>query len=407
MYNLLLGIARLVLPLVALFHKKIRLFVNGRKYVFKVLDNAILNTDKVLWIHTASLGEFEQGLPVLYALRKEKPEHKILVTFFSPSGYEVKKNSSVADVMTYLPLDTKSNVRKFLDAVHPEFVVFVKYEFWPNYLTELKRRSIPTFLVSGIFRETQAFFKPYGGFMRKRLAGFTHFFVQEAHSKALLNSMGLTNVTVSGDTRFDRVSELPEQENSLRYIEEFLQDSPCVVVGSSWPEDAAIYLPFINGYKGHVKFIIAPHLIDPSSVAQLERSIIRKTVLFSERAGKTLSQYDVFLIDTIGLLTKIYSYATLAYVGGGMGTKGLHNVLEPAVFGIPVVIGKQFKKFNEARELVALGGVVSVKNSEELALAFQHFLTDKGNREKAGYINTGYIRKKSGATATTVAYLLR
>lgn len=406
LYNFLISITGFILKPIALFHKKIQLFVSGRSRVFELLEKNIRKEDKVIWIHTASLGEFEQGLPLLHRLKKERKNHKILVTFFSPSGYEIKKNSPVADIITYLPLDTKRNAGKFLERVHPEIAVFVKYEFWPNYLNELKKRNITTFLVSGIFRKTQFFFRPYGGFMRKQLTAFTHFFVQEHRSKVLLNRIGFTNVTISGDTRFDRVSELLKQDNSLHYIEEFIQNNPCIVIGSSWPEDEALFIPFINRHQGNTKFIIAPHLINTLSVTRLKKALTKKAVLFSEKADKILPHYQVFIIDTIGLLTKIYSYATLAYVGGGMGTKGLHNILEPAVFGIPVIIGKNFKKFNEARELVALGGVVSVKNKEELDLAFQRFLSNNTERIQAGSINTDYIQKKSGATAKITAHIL-
>lgn len=382
------------------------MFVAGRKRIFETLSQQIRDRDKVIWMHAASLGEFEQGLPILQRLKREKPDCKTLVTFFSPSGYEVKKNSDQADMITYLPLDTGKNARKFLTLVHPEFALFVKYEFWPNYLTELKKQNIPAFLISGVFREAHIFFKPYGGFMRKQLAAFEHFFVQEETSKTLLNGIGFYNVTVSGDTRFDRVSKTLEQDIRLPFIETFLRGKPCVVTGSSWPEDEALLVPFINSYKGNAKFIIAPHLVKASVIARLKRTLTKTTVLFSERDTEKLADQEVLIVDTVGMLSRIYRYAIVAYVGGGMGKKGLHNILEAAVFGIPVMIGKNYKKFNEAETLVALGGVVPVKSEEELALALRRFLSDETERLKRGAINAGYIRKQRGATKIIVNYLL-
>ncbi len=405
-YTILITIAGFVLRGVALFNKKIRLFVSGRADVLNLLSEHINTKDKIIWIHAASLGEFEQGLPVIQYLKKERPGHKILVTFFSPSGYEVKKNSDEADIITYLPLDTKKNAQKFLEHTNPEIAVFVKYEFWPNYLNELKKRNIPTFLISGVFRKEQVFFKFYGGFMRKRLRIFEHFFVQEEHSKTLLNTIGITNVTVSGDTRFDRVSATLKRDNSLPFIEDFLQGSPCIVIGSSWPEDEALFLPFINQYRGNAKFIIAPHLVHPSSVMKLKNNITKKTILFSEKENKKIHDHEVLIVDTIGLLARIYNYATLAYVGGGMGKKGLHNILEAVVFGIPVVIGKNYKKFHEAIALVNLGGVVSVKNEEELEAVFHRFIENKNEQTAAGNRNAHYIEEQRGATEKTARHII-
>ena len=406
-YTILMTIAGFLLKGIAPFHKKIRLFVSGRAHVFSLLSEKIRPEDNIIWIHAASLGEFEQGLPVIQQLKSDRPEYRILVTFFSPSGYEVKKNSNAADIMGYLPLDTKKNAEKFLQLAHPEIAVFIKYEFWPNYLEALKKRNIPVFLASGVFRKAQVFFKFYGGFMRKRLGVFEHFFVQDEPSKVLLNTAGFQNVTVSGDTRFDRVSAILKRLNSVPEVEAFLQNELCIVVGSSWPEDEALFVPFINTCGSGIKFIIAPHNVSASSVMQLKKKITRKTVLFSERATKKLTDHVVMIVDTIGLLTKIYSYAAIAYVGGGVGTRGLHNILEPAVFGIPVVIGKNFEKFNEARALVALGGVISVADEKALATEFHRFLHDVHYRATAGTKNAAYVREQRGATEHIVAYLLR
>lgn len=371
--------------------------------VFNTLKTVIIPTDKTIWIHTASLGEFEQGLPIIEELKSQYTHHKIIVSFFSPSGYEVKKKSTVADCIVYLPLDTKTNVTQFLDLVHPHLAIFVKYEFWPNYLNELKKRNITTLLVSGIFREDQIFFKPHGFWMRKSLHTFQHFFVQNEKSNLLLNSINLVNVTIAGDTRFDRVSEILERDNSLGFISEFKQDNITVVYGSSWEDDEAIYVDFLNNSTG-IKHIIAPHNIKAIKIEKLKNDIQKSVVLYSEMTGKKLADYDVFIIDSIGLLTKIYSYADIAFVGGAFNT-GLHNVLEPAVFGIPVVIGPKYEKFQEAIDLVNCKGVVSVASKNEYESVLQKLITDTRYRKETGNINTKFIKQKAGATKAIIEYI--
>jgi 3-deoxy-D-manno-octulosonic-acid transferase len=309
------------------------------------------------------LGEYEQGLPVFKELRKLYANHKIVLTFFSPSGYEIRKNTDVADAVVYLPMDTKANAKRLLDLVKPELTIFVKYDFWPNYLSELKKRQHRAMLISAVFRPNQAFFKFYGGWMRKALRAFEHIFVQNEASKGLLNSINFKNVTVSGDTRFDRVSDQLLQDNTLPFIETFKNNQLCVVIGSSWPEDEELLVKFINNHASKdVKYIIAPHNMKVSQIANLKEKLKAKTVLYSEMEGKELSDYSVFVIDTIGLLSKIYSYADIAYVGGAMGTTGLHNILEPAVFGVPIIIGKDYSKFPEAFDMIENGGLISIKN---------------------------------------------
>ncbi len=407
-YNILIYITGFFLKIVALFNKKLGLFVAGRKNVFEDLANQIQSTDKVIWFHTASLGEYEQGLPVLEALKQQYPTHKFVLTFFSPSGYEVKKDSGVVDIITYLPLDTKANAKRFLDLVHPELVVFVKYEFWPNYLAELKKRSIHTISISTIFRSSQAFFKPYGGWMRKSLFAFNHIFVQDEGSKKLLESINYANVTISGDTRFDRVLEILERDNSLAFIDDFKSNSTCVVIGSSWQEDEAVFVPFINSSTEDCKYIIAPHNIKPQEIQKLQKSISKSTVLFSEMdQHKNLNQFDVFIADTIGILTKIYSYADIAYVGGGMGNTGLHNTLEPAVFGIPVVIGKKYSGFKEAEDLVVLKGVLPVKHQAGFESVMTQLLTNTKFRDKVGAINHNYIHSQGNASDVIMKYLAK
>ena len=402
-YNILTHLASFILRGIALFNPKIKLFVDGRKNVFKTLNKVILKTDKTIWIHCASLGEFEQGLPIIKKLKTTHPTHKIVVSFFSPSGYEVKKNSKDADVIVYLPLDTKRNAKRFINSIHPDFAIFVKYEFWPNYLNELKNRNIKTLLVSGIFRENQIFFKPFGKGMRKSLHTFNHFFVQNEQSKHLLNNINFNNVTVSGDTRFDRVSEIVTRDNKLSFIEQFKQDKTTIVYGSSWADDEEIYLDYLNNSE-NIKHIIAPHDIKKLKIERLKNSIIKKVILYSEIKGQDLSNYDVLIIDIIGLLTKIYSHANIAYVGGAFKT-GLHNTLEPAVFGIPVIIGPEFKKFQEAIDLVSLKGVLSVSNKETYETVMDKLITSVSFRNTTGLINRNYIKSNSGATTTILNYL--
>ncbi|MCF8713293.1 3-deoxy-D-manno-octulosonic acid transferase [Joostella atrarenae] len=398
LYNILVYIVGFFLNIAALFNKKLGLFVSGRKGLFDFLKGTISKNDRVIWFHTASLGEFEQGLPVIEATKKAYPSHKILVTFFSPSGYEVKKNTDVADVVCYLPLDTKYNVNQFLDIVKPELAIFVKYEFWPNFLSALKKESIPTLLISGIFRGEQAFFHWYGSFMRKSLKTFNHFFVQDENSKELLSGIGITNVTVSGDTRFDRVAEILERDNNLAFIEEFKQDKLCVIAGSTWPEDNNLLVDYINNESsGEVKYIIAPHNVKGGEIRKLLADLNKKSILYSEMEGKHLSEYEVFILDTVGLLTRTYSYADIAYVGGGMGSTGLHNTLEPAVFGIPVIIGKEYKGFLEAENLVELGGVLSVSNKKEFSDKLSYLVDNKSTMNDVGTINSNFINKNKGA----------
>jgi 3-deoxy-D-manno-octulosonic-acid transferase len=405
-YDILVYIASFFIRVIALFNAKLNLFVQGRKTVFQTLANNISNSDKVIWFHTASLGEFEQGLPVLEALKAQYPNYKFVLTFFSPSGYEVKKDSAVADVITYLPLDTKANARKFLKLTHPELVVFVKYEFWPNYLAALKKQQVHTISISTIFRKSQVFFKSYGGWMRKSLRAFQHIFVQDEASQQLLHSINFTDVTVSGDTRFDRVLEILDRDNTLSFIENFKNNTTCMVIGSSWTEDEAVFVPYINASNESCKFIIAPHNIKQPEIQKLKASIKKSTVLFSEREQHDdLSQFEVFIVDTIGILTKVYSYADIAYVGGGMGNTGLHNTLEPAVFGIPVVIGKNYSGFKEAEDLVKLGGVLSIASKATFQECIQRLVTDEVHKNKVGTINHNYVHANGNAREKIITYL--
>ena len=398
LYNILVYLSGFFIKIIALFNSKLELFVKGRVGIFDFLAEEISDNDKIIWFHTASLGEFEQGLPVIEQTKREFPSHKILVTFFSPSGYEVKKNTTAAAIVCYLPLDTTYNAKQFLKIVKPELTIFVKYEFWPNYLSALKKENVPTLLVSGIFRESQAFFHWYGSFMRKSLQTFDHFFVQDENSKKLLESIDIKNVTVSGDTRFDRVSEILERDNTLAFLEEFKQDKLCFVAGSTWPEDETLLKDYINNdASAAIKYVIAPHNIKGGEIEKLKASLDKKTILFSEIAEKNLADFEVLIINTIGLLTKIYSYADIAYVGGGMGVTGLHNTLEPAVFGIPVLIGKNYKGFIEAENLVGIGGVISVNGKKEFKKEFDYLINNELILNDLGEKNKNFINKNKGA----------
>ena len=406
LYTLAIRWVACMLPLLAVFNRKIRLFYKGRRESFRILQTHIGADDQVIWLHAASLGEYEQGLPILKRLRELYPEKKLVVTFFSPSGYEAKKHSKEADVILYLPLDLPRRVNRFLYLLHPQMAIFVKYEFWPNYLLALKDRGIPTYLVSGVFRKDQLFFKKRSWGMRSVLPCFTHFFVQNESAKLLLQSIGITNITVSGDTRFDRVMEILSRDNKLPFVERFLSGAPCMVFGSSWREDEQVYIPFLNTYKGNMKFIIAPHEVhDKEKIHALRDSLRKHVAILSEVEGKDLSPYEVLIVDKIGLLTKIYSYAAIAYVGGGMGNKGLHNILEPAVFSIPVVIGKNYDKFNEAKELIRREGVFSIKNTEEFTQIATFLFTDVIQRKKAGILNYNYIVSNTGATEKFISMI--
>jgi 3-deoxy-D-manno-octulosonic-acid transferase len=410
-YNFILLFASQLLKILAFFSPKLNLFVEGRKSVFVTLKNEIQAIDKTIWFHAASLGEYEQGLPVIEKVKQKYPNHKIIITFFSPSGYEVRKNNTVADVTVYLPLDTISNAKQFVQIVHPEMVFFIKYEFWPNYLNELRNQNIKTYLISGVFRKNQAFFKWYGGFYRKALYTFDYFFVQNEGSKTLLKSIGFTNVKVSGDTRFDRVVAILERDNTLDFIEQFRDSSTSlgktkmVVIGSSWPKDEELLVNYINQSSDDVKFIIAPHNIDKNQILNLKTLISKKTILFSEKDNDDVSNYAVFIIDTIGILTKIYSYADIAYVGGGFGNPGVHNILEPATFGIPVVIGPNYSHFAEAIALVNLEGCLTIQNQTQLNEAFDLLLQNEDERLEKGHICSTFVQMNKGATQTIMAHI--
>jgi len=406
LYNIAVFVTEILLNIIALFDKKIRLFIQGRKNTFTTLESIISESDKTIWFHCASLGEFEQGRPIIEYLKNNFPHYKIVLTFFSPSGFEVRKNYEFADVVVYLPLDSKSNAKKFLSIVHPTMAVFVKYEFWPNLLKQLKKNKIETILVSGIFRKNQAFFKSYGFWMKNSLKAFSHFFVQNSASKKLLEEIEFINSTISGDTRFDRVFEISKQNNHLDFFEGFTQNKSTLVAGSTWPKDEEYLVNYINFHASiNEKFIIAPHNIDQQEIKRLKDSLNKKTILFSDKEKD--NNANVLIVDTIGILTKIYSYADYAYIGGGFGKDGVHNVLEPASFGIPLIIGPNFKKFQEAIDLVELNACDIVDNSDDFKKCLAKLYQDKSYRNKKGKITKEYIIKNIGATKIILNYITK
>lgn len=382
-----------------------KLFVQGRKASFSKLS-VLSKQDDIIWFHAASLGEFEQGRPLIEDIKRQYPKYKILITFFSPSGYEVQKEYELADVVCYLPFDTKKKVKRFVELVQPKMGIFIKYEFWPNLLNELQAASIPTILISGIFRKNQSFFKSYGGWFRKSLKAFDYFFVQDEASKELLENIAFKNVSVSGDTRFDRVYEILQQDNTLDFIEEFKNKHYIVVAGSTWKEDEELLVNYINTKaKTDEKFIIAPHNMNEKSIQKMKDSIQKRAILFSEKQGQDLSVYQVLIVDTIGLLTKIYAYADTVYVGGGLAPDGVHNILEPATFGTPIVIGNIYDKFKEAVDLVALKGVISIRDQSSFSTIFIKLKSDVEFRRKTGKINEEYVKKNVGATTQIMNYI--
>ncbi|MBT8300140.1 MAG: 3-deoxy-D-manno-octulosonic acid transferase [Maribacter sp.] len=405
-YNLIIHITWFHLKIVALFHPKIKLFVQGRRQTYSILKNKIRKENKLIWVHTASLGEFEQGLPIIERLKSTYPNYQLLVTFFSPSGFEVKKNSDVADAVVYLPLDTRKNAKRFLEMVNPSLAIFVKYEIWPNYLKELKEKQVPVLLISAMFRKEQVFFKWYGGIMRKALGTFTHFFVQDNTSVALLEGIKLTNTTISGDTRFDRVAEILERNNKLSFMESFKGNKICFVAGSTWPEDEELIVKFINETQKQLKFVLAPHNIKAEHIQSLKKSIAKKVLLYSEIGKNDTSSCQVIIINTVGLLTKIYSYADIAYVGGAFAT-GLHNTLEPAVFGIPILIGPKYKGFNEAAKLVAKKGILVTTNYDEFTASLDALLDNPDHIKNTGTINSNFVKENIGASVQIMAHIRR
>ena len=406
LYNLLILIIKLNLHVLKYFNKKIYEFIEERKNIFDDLKSHISEDKKYIWIHVASLGEYEQGLPIFKEIKSLYKDHKIILSFFSASGYKVRKNNPISDLTVYLPLDSTNNAKRFIDLMNPQIAVFVKYEFWPNFLKYLSKKKIPTYLIAGVFRENHWFFKPYGLWMKNNLKAFDHFFVQNQNSKNILNKHNFNNCSVMGDSRFERVVEIPKQDNQIKYISEFKSYKKCIVAGSTWKEDEEIIIRFINNYKKEdVCYIIAPHQIDLKKISKTKSLINKKTILMSELNKINALECSVIIVDSIGILTSLYNYADIAYVGGGIGNSGLHNTLEPAVFKIPVIIGDNFKKFPEVKELINLKGFISINDELSFETELTNLLNNKKSRDKMGQINYRFIKENLGATKKVISYL--
>lgn len=392
LYILGIRVYNFIIWVFSFFNQKAKFFIDGRKKLFEELDTKINNKEKHIWFHFASLGEFEQGRPVLEKLKSQYPAKKIVVTFFSPSGYEIRKHYALADVF-YLPVDTASNAKRFIEAINPEMAIFTKYEFWHFYFKTLKQRNIPLYLISGIFRESQSFFKWYGGFYRHILQAVTYFFVQNEESERLLKSIGLQNVIVNGDTRFDRVFENAANPKSLPEIEKFIQQAPTLICGSTWPEDEKLLASLPQKYPGW-KFIIAPHEIHESHIESIEKQFPSGSLRFSDyKKSAAEPSTNILIIDNIGMLSSLYQYGDMAYIGGGFGA-GIHNTLEAAAFALPVIFGPKYDKFQEAKDLIALGAAQSIATEKELQQAFTQFQ----NNESAKIASKKYVADKKGAT---------
>ncbi|MCX2475690.1 3-deoxy-D-manno-octulosonic acid transferase [Pedobacter sp. MC2016-05] len=402
LYRLGIRVYQVIILIFSLFNSKAKLFIKGRKNLFNEIKQQVDAGEKHVWFHFASLGEFEQGRPVLEKLLALFPAKKIVVTFFSPSGYEIRKNYPLADVF-YLPIDTAQNSKRFLELINPEMVIFTKYEFWYFYFEELRNRNIPLYVISGIFRPNQVFFKWYGGFYRQILKAVSYFFVQNEESKRLLISIGLVNAVVSGDTRFDRVYENAKSPKKLTEVEAFIGSSPTLICGSTWLEDEKLLSALPENYPDW-KFIIAPHEIHESHIESIEKQFplgsVRFSVLNSNNRRPT-AEYQTLIVDNIGMLSSLYHYGKLAYIGGGFGA-GIHNTLEAAAFGLPVIFGPKYDKFQEAKDLIVLGAAKSISSGEELLTAFELFAAN----ETASIAAKKYVDDQKGATEIIIQHIL-
>ena len=406
MYSLIIHLYAFFIELISPFHKKARLMRLGQWKTNGILREKIDRNAKYIWFHASSLGEFEQGRPLIEKIKAEHPEYKILLTFFSPSGYEVRKNYGGADVVCYLPFDTPYRVKKFLDLSKPVMAIFIKYEFWDNYLSELKRRNIPVYIVSAIFRKEQLFFKWYGGMYRKVLSYFTHIFVQDDASRELLSKYGVTNVSVFGDTRFDRVQDVYKNTKQVPMVDLFVNNNRSdnqltMVAGSSWQQDEEVYLNYFNDHP-ELKLIIAPHEIHKDHLMHIESMLKRPSIRLSEATEKDIKGKSCLIVDSFGLLSSIYRYGDLAYIGGGFGA-GIHNVLEAAVYGMPVIFGPKYQKFKEARDLLQVGGAFSITDEKTFESKMEELSTYRDLLEAAGVAAGDFVKSNIGATNRIIA----
>ena len=393
-----------ILHLISPFHTKAKLWVEGRKNILSHIEQTVEKGHKYIWFHFASLGEFEQGRSVLEALKKSFPHEKIVITFFSPSGFEIRKNTTLADYVFYLPQDTASNARRFIHIIQPKFVVFTKYEYWYHYFKELRKRDVRLLMISAIFREDQIFFKPYGGFFKGILRNVSYFFTQNSDSVHMLKWIGITNAGLAGDTRFDRVVELPIQHQAMPMVEVFVERHNVLVAGSTWTPDEELLSPLMSADTSW-KLILAPHEIHASHLSDIKR-LFPNALLYSQLATYEQQQIrdaQILVIDNIGMLSALYYYADVAYIGGGFGV-GIHNTLEAATYGIPVVFGPKYEKFKEAEDLVTIMAGFSISNQYELKTIFEE-LKDEGKRKEFGLAAKKYVQQNAGATQIIMKYI--
>lgn len=402
LYDIAIFFLGIGLRFLSLFNTKAREFVTGRRGIITKIREALKdNTAPVIWIHCASLGEFEQGRPLIEVLKREFPAYRVFLTFFSPSGYRVRKNYPGADYVFYLPLDTQANAKRFVSLVNPRLAIFIKYEFWYHYIRALNKEHIPLISASSIFRKNQIFFRKTGNFARRILKNVTHFFVQNQESVELLRSINLFNATVSGDTRFDRVKEIADRAEEVPIARDFKAGDKVFVVGSAWQDDLDVLLPFIN--EGRLKFIVAPHEINRDQIDAFRRLLVVKSVLYSEADGKELEEVNVLIIDNVGLLSRLYRYGEFAFVGGAYG-KGLHNILEAACHGIPVFFGnRNYEKFQEAVDLINRGGAYPVADYTDLKKKYE-LLNIPETFLLACEVNQQYVQENTGATRKILTY---
>ena len=397
LYNIIIGFFALATYLVSPFNKKARQFTAGRNGIFRKLRQSIRPGEPVVWFHAASLGEFEQGRPVMEAIKRKRPEVKILLTFFSPSGFEIRKNYEGADVICYLPFDLSWHARKFVTIVQPKAVYFIKYEFWPNFIIEIAKKQIPIVSFSAIFRKEQVFFHWYGAWFRSTLKKIDHFFVQNEDSKTLLQLIDIKEVEKCGDTRFDRVFEIAKGVKELTIVSSFSANFKTVIAGSTWPADEELLIQYINSTAIDCKFIIAPHEISESGIQRIVSMLKVRAIRYSEALGMDLSAFKVLVVDNIGMLSSIYQYGTVSYIGGGFG-KGIHNTLEAATFGLPVIFGPNYLKFKEAVDLVDSKGAFTIQNFESLRLVLDALLQNDAMLAAASKTCKDYVSSNIGAT---------
>ncbi|MFR9635660.1 MAG: glycosyltransferase N-terminal domain-containing protein [Rikenellaceae bacterium] len=396
LYNIGISLYAQLGRLAAIKLPKAKLWCDGRDGLFERMQSTISPSDRIIWMHVASLGEFEQGRPLIERFKESHPEYKILLTFFSPSGYEIRKNYDGADYIFYLPIDTTTNARRFLDIAHPEIAIFVKYEFWLNLLFELRKREVKSYIVSAIFRKNSIFFKSWGYLWRKALESFDTLFVQDNNSKKLLASLGFDNVVVAGDTRFDRVAAIAKSAKAIPEIETFKGGQKLLIAGSTWSADENILKNLTEGNRD-VKFLIAPHEVEESNIERLIAQFGDCAVRFTKATTEQLKKAQVLILDTIGLLSSSYQYGEFAYIGGGFGV-GIHNTLEAATFAIPIAFGPKYQKFKEATDMISLGACCSVSNAEELSAWFAPLLNNEELYTKKCRIAREYTANQCGAT---------